>query len=128
MLVLIWTWRVGATEITFKFIEQGLVTEEMINKSVERILKIKYRLGLFEDPYRYSSIQRETDGVYNEGNLAVSEDMARESIVLLKNENDILPIKAQNKKIAVIGPFANDKDVPLGTWRARQRITLQFHY
>jgi len=99
--------------------EQGLVTEEMINKSVERILKIKYRLGLFEDPYRYSSIQRETVGVYNEGNLAVSEDMARESIVLLKNENDILPIKTQNKKIAVIGPFANDKDVPLGTWRAR---------
>ncbi|TLX70591.1 beta-glucosidase BglX [Labilibacter sediminis] len=100
-------------------IAEGVISEEALNKSVERILKIKYRLGLFEDPYRYSSIQREKDEIYKEENLEVSEQMARESIVLLKNDESILPLKAEDKKIAVIGPLANDKDVPLGSWRAR---------
>jgi beta-glucosidase len=80
-------------------------------------LKVKFELGLFEDPYKYCDESREVATVgkqeFQEGVL----DMARKSIVLLKNDKALLPLKKSGQKIAVIGALANDKTSPLGSWR-----------
>ena len=97
-------------------VKEGKVQEEIIDDAVKRVLKIKYDLGLFDDPYRYSVVAREKENILNEEHLELARDIARKSIVLLKNEKDLLPLKTKN--IAVIGPLAKDKDTPLGNWRA----------
>ena len=99
-------------------VEEGKVKEQMINDAVRRILRIKFRLGLFDDPYKYCDEEREKNNILSDENLAAARDVARKSIVLLKNENNMLPLKKEGKSIAVIGPLANDKDSPLGNWRA----------
>jgi len=90
-----------------------------IDDAVRRVLRIKFRLGLFEDPYKYCNNEREKTAIYTSENLDFARDVARKSIVLLKNENKVLPLKKQVKSIAVIGPLANDKDSPIGNWRAQ---------
>lgn len=100
-------------------IEDGSIDEKLLDDAVRRILKVKFQLGLFEDPYRYSDNEREKAEVLSKANLASAREVARKSFVLLKNENDILPLSKETKSIAVIGQLANDKDVPLGSWRAR---------
>ena len=75
-------------------VEEGKVKESDIDDAVRRILRVKYELGLFDDPYRYCDEQREKEVI---GNPAFQEDvldMARKSIVLLKNENNLLPLKS----------------------------------
>src|SRR5690606_26368827 len=69
-----------------ELVKKGEVEEEQINKAVRRILEMKYKLGLFEDPYRYSNVEREKEMVMTEEHLAAARDVARKSIVLLKNE------------------------------------------
>ncbi len=101
-----------------KLVKEGKVDEKLIDDAARRILKIKYDLGLFDDPYRYSDETREKNEIYTKENLEASRDVARKSIVLLKNDKDILPLKKDVKSIAVIGPLANDKDTPIGSWRA----------
>jgi len=98
-------------------VEAGHVKESVINDAVSRVLRIKYRLGLFDDPYRYSNVEREKATLLHKDNIETSRDIARKSIVLLKNERNLLPLK-NPKNIAVIGPLAKDKDSPLGNWRA----------
>jgi len=103
-------------------VDTGAVEESLIDDAVRRVLRLKYKLGLFEDPYRYCDEQRERELVYSEEHRAVARDVARKSIVLLKNEQQVLPLSKELESIAVIGPLAADKDVPLGSWRA-QAIT-----
>jgi beta-glucosidase len=104
-------------ENLFTAVEAGHVKEETLNDAVRRVLRIKFRLGLFEDPYRYSNQQRELKTLLHKDHLAASRDVARKSIVLLKNEAELLPLQNPTN-IAVIGPLAKDKDSPLGNWRA----------
>lgn len=98
-------------------LKEGEVTMAQINDAVRRILTVKFELGLFEDPYKYCDVEREQSVIgskeMNEGVL----DMARKSMVLLKNDKGILPLKKQAQKIALIGPLAADKNSPLGNWR-----------
>ncbi|APS40709.1 beta-glucosidase BglX [Salegentibacter sp. T436] len=99
-------------------VEEGEVSEDYINDAVKRVLRVKFKLGLFDDPYLYSNANL-LDQISFEEHKAVARDVAKKSIVLLKNEKDLLPIKEFVKKIAVIGPLADDKDTPIGNWRAQ---------
>ena len=99
-------------------VEEGKVSEEKVTEAARRILVLKYRLGLFDDPYRYSDEQREKETFYKEEYLKEAKEMAIKSFVLLKNENQVLPL-SKNKKIALIGPLAKDDSHILGTWIAR---------
>ena len=98
-------------------VKEGKVSEDKIDDSVRRILKVKFLLGLFDDPYKYcdEAREKETTGKqeFQDGVL----DMAKKSIVLLKNDNNLLPLKKSGQKIAIIGALANDKTSPLGSWR-----------
>jgi len=102
-----------------ELVEEKIVDEKLIDDAVKRILKIKYKLGLFEDPYKYSNKERETKLIYNKENRDASRTVAKRSMVLLKNEKQLLPLSKQIKSIAVIGPLAANKDIPLGSWRAK---------
>jgi len=92
------------------------VTEESINNAVRRVLVAKYRLGLFEDPYRYCDKKREAEEIMTPGFRAFAREFAAKSCVLLKNENKTLPIPATVKTIALIGPLADSKEDMLGSW------------
>ncbi len=98
-------------------VENGDVKMEYIDDAVRRILRVKFELGLFDDPYRYCDEQREKELLNHPDHHAAVLDMARKSIVLLKNEGNLLPLSKDQNKIAVIGALANDKNSPLGSWR-----------
>ncbi len=98
-------------------VRAGEVDERIIDDAVRRILRVKFELGLFDDPYRYLDEKREKELVGNPAHHDAVLDMAKKSIVLLKNENNLLPLKKEGQKIALIGPLANDKNSPLGSWR-----------
>ncbi|AVR44630.1 beta-glucosidase BglX [Christiangramia fulva] len=100
-----------------KLVEEGKIDEKIIDDAVRRILRVKFKMGLFEDPYRYSNKNLKSQVNYEE-HRKTARDIARKSIVLLKNEGNLLPLK-QNQKIAIIGPLADDKDTPIGNWRAQ---------
>ena len=100
-------------------VKSGEVAETVVDNAVRRVLALKYRLGLFEDPYRYASASREQSDLGRAEHIVAARDAARKSIVLLKNDNDILPLATSGQRIAVIGPLADDKDNPLGNWRAK---------
>ncbi len=102
-----------------ELVESGTLSETIIDDAVERILRVKFQLGLFDDPYKYCDTTREKAELLKAENLAASRDIARKSIVLLKNKDNLLPLKKSGQSIAVIGPLANDKDSPLGSWRAQ---------
>jgi beta-glucosidase len=102
-----------------ELVSEGKIEEALVNDAVRRVLRIKYRLGLFDDPYKYCNEANEKDMMYTAEHRAAARKVARESMVLLKNENHILPLSTNAKSIAVIGPLANDKDSPLGNWRAK---------
>ncbi|MGE5795282.1 MAG: glycoside hydrolase family 3 N-terminal domain-containing protein, partial [Ignavibacteria bacterium] len=96
-------------------VEEGLISEETINKSAERILRIKFRFGLFEHPYVDSIFFAKNIPSKEERDLAALQ-LSRESIVLLKNEENLLPLKKELNSIAVIGPLADNQEDPLGPW------------
>jgi beta-glucosidase len=98
-------------------VEEGKVRMVVIDEAVRRILSVKFELGLFDDPYRYCDAAREKELLYHPDHAKAALDMAKKSIVLLKNENGLLPLQKSQKKIAVIGALANDKTSPLGSWR-----------
>jgi beta-glucosidase len=100
-------------------VQSGAVSERLVDDAVRRILRIKFQLGLFDDPYRYCDADRERRVVLSQEHLDAARDVARRSIVLLKNEGDLLPLDKTRGSIAVIGALAADKDTPLGSWRAR---------
>ncbi|WP_394876462.1 beta-glucosidase BglX [Gaetbulibacter sp. M240] len=98
-------------------VKSGKVSEALIDDAVSRILKVKYELGLFDDPYRYCDEEREKTVTGSQEIQDAVLDMAKKSIVLLKNENELLPLKKKGQTIAVIGALADDKTSPLGNWR-----------
>lgn len=102
-----------------QLVSENEIKEELLNDAVRRILRVKYALGLFDDPYKYSDEKREREMLLAPEHLEAARDIARKSIVLLKNQQAILPISKNIKSIAVIGPLADDKDSPLGNWRAQ---------
>jgi beta-glucosidase len=102
-----------------KLVKDGKVSEALIDDAVKRILRLKFKLGLFDDPYKYCNEERESNELLSEENLKVAREVAKRSIVLLKNEGNTLPLAKSVKSIAVIGSLAGDKDVPLGSWRAQ---------
>ncbi|MDA9056980.1 beta-glucosidase BglX [Flavobacteriaceae bacterium] len=98
-------------------VREGKVKEAYINDAAKRILRVKFELGLFEDPYKYCDAQREKEVIGQQAFHDACLDMAKKSIVLLKNENQLLPLKKQGQKIALIGALSTDKTSPLGNWR-----------
>jgi len=94
------------------------VSEETINSAVKRILVAKYKLGLFDDPYKYCNKKREEEEIMRHEYLDFARDFAAKSCVLLKNSNNTLPINSGSKTIAVIGPLADSKSDMLGFWSA----------
>ncbi len=98
-------------------VESGEVDEALIDDAVRRILRVKFLLGLFEDPYRYSDSERESRLVSADEHHELARVAARKSIVLLKNDGPLLPLAKKSGTLAVIGPLAADKDSPLGSWR-----------
>jgi beta-glucosidase len=100
-----------------QLVKDGVVDESIIDEAAGRILKVKFELGLFEDPYRYCDDKREKEVIGQKSHQDGVLDMAKKSIVLLKNEKNLLPLKKNGQKIALIGPLANDKNSPLGSWR-----------
>jgi len=98
-------------------VKSGSVKESLVDDAVRRILRVKFELGLFEDPYRYCDEKREKERLYHQDHLDGVLEMATKSIVLLKNENNLLPLAKDQKNIVVIGDLADDKNSPLGSWR-----------
>ncbi len=100
-----------------QLVKEGKIDEDLINQAAKRILRVKFKLGLFEDPYKYCNEEREKNDVYTKEHREIARDIARKSIVLLKNDNGILPLKKEIKSVAIIGSLADDKDTPIGSWR-----------
>ena len=98
--------------------DEGKVDEDLIDESVKRILRVKFMLGLFDDPYRYCQKEREQKNIMTDEVRIAALEVAKRSMVLLKNEKNILPLKKTYKRIGVIGPLANSKTHPLGGWSA----------
>lgn len=98
-----------------KSLEEGKITIEEIDFAVKRILDAKFKLGLFKDPYKYCDVNRAATEVYTAENRAYARKVGAESTVLLKNENNVLPLK-KSGTIALIGPLASNAVNMGGTW------------
>ena len=107
----------------------GEVPEAMLDDSVRRVLNIKNTVGLFDDPYRSLDAERETADVTRDEHAALAREAARRSIVMLKNDGDVLPLKKSGQRIALIGPFASDRLNLEGCWTlfgdAARHVTLE---
>ncbi|HEX7049211.1 MAG TPA: glycoside hydrolase family 3 N-terminal domain-containing protein [Longimicrobiales bacterium] len=102
-------------------VRAGRVPEAVVDEAVRRVLRLKYRLGLFEDPYRYGDPARERALTLTPEHRAAARQLARESIVLLKNDADLLPLSKDLDTLAVIGPLADDGRSAIGSWAAAGR-------
>ncbi|HQW92456.1 MAG TPA: glycoside hydrolase family 3 C-terminal domain-containing protein, partial [Ferruginibacter sp.] len=106
-----------------EMVETGKVDIKTVDDAVKRILRVKFKLGLFDDPYKYCDAAREKELIYNPAHAVAALDVAKKSIVLLKNTpvkingRPLLPLNKKQQKIAVIGALADDKNSPLGSWR-----------
>ena len=100
-------------------VKSGKVDINLIDDPVRRILRVKYELGLFDDPYKYCNNERSIQELGSYQNMQVALEAAKKSIVLLKNNNQLLPLNKEGEKIALIGPLADDKNSPLGNWRSQ---------
>jgi beta-glucosidase len=98
-----------------KSLDEGKITIEDIDTACKRVLEAKYKLGLFDDPYRYMNEERAKSDVMTPENLKTALEVATRSIVLLKNDNHILPLK-KSGTIAVIGPLGNSEKDVKGSW------------
>ncbi len=98
-----------------KSVDEGKITHSEIDLAARRILEAKYRLGLFADPYKYCNTERARTEVYSAVNRAIARNVSSQSMVLLKNNNQLLPLAAKGK-IAVIGPLADNPENMPGTW------------
>ena len=98
-----------------KSLQEGKVTLEAINTACRRILEAKYKLGLFDDPYRYLDAKRAKRDIYTNEHRAEARRIATESFVLLENSDNLLPLKKQGT-IALVGPLANTRANMPGTW------------
>jgi beta-glucosidase len=97
-----------------KSLKEGKVTQAQIDVACRRVLEAKYKLGLFDDPYKYCNEQRAKTEIFTPANRKIAREIAAESFVLLKN-NDVLPLK-KTGTIALVGPLANNALNMSGTW------------
>ena len=100
-------------------VREGKLDMQAIDTSVERILRAKYALGLFDDPYRFLDVKRERREIRSEAVTNLARKVAASSMVLLKNDHATLPLSKQTKRIALIGPLANNRSEVMGSWKAR---------
>jgi len=98
-----------------KSLDEGKITVKDIDLACRRVLEAKYKLGLFSDPYRYMNAERAKTDLMTPENLKAAREIATRSMVLLKNDKQILPLK-KSGTIAVIGPLGNSKKDMIGTW------------
>lgn len=98
-----------------KSYDEGKVSLAVIDNACKRVLDVKYDLGLFEDPYRYSDLKHEKETIYRKDFLDASLEVAKKSLVLLKNQNNILPLN-KDQKIAFVGPLVSDEYHIIGSW------------
>jgi len=106
-------------ELLPKLVREGKVSEELVDNAVRNVLRLKQRAGLLDDPYRYFDDKREQDEILSKRNLKETKDIALKSMVLLKNDENILPINNTIKEIAIIGPFAKSQIDLLGWWSCK---------
>ncbi|MBQ0943317.1 glycoside hydrolase family 3 C-terminal domain-containing protein [Ideonella sp. 4Y16] len=97
-------------------VREGAVPMAVLDRSVRRVLRVKQALGLFERPYRSLDPTRERSALRRPQTVALAREAARRSVVLLKNEGRLLPLPAQGQRIALIGPFAQDRVHLMGPW------------
>jgi beta-glucosidase len=102
-------------------VRAGRLPMAVIDSAVRRVLRVKYERGLFEDPYRYSNAERERALTFTPASVAQAREMARRSIVLLKNDGGVLPLRKDLASVAIIGPLADDATSALGGWAAAGR-------
>jgi len=103
-----------------ELVEEGSISESQIDVAVARILEMKFLLGLFDDPFRYCDAEREKEVMMNPRFIKLAHEAAQASIVLLKNDNHILPLKKdQAKRVALIGPFVDERNSLNGEWAIR---------
>ncbi|MEN9840059.1 MAG: hypothetical protein RL177_1538 [Bacteroidota bacterium] len=101
-----------------ELVKQGRVKESDIDTAVRRVLRVKFMLGLFDDPYRYSDPEREKAEVMKPEHIQAAREMAHKSMVLLKNENNTLPLSKSVRTIAVVGPLSEARRELIGSWSA----------
>ncbi|RKP56245.1 beta-glucosidase [Cohnella endophytica] len=108
-------------------IEEGQLSEALLDAAVRRILAYKFKCGLMDDPFRYIRPEKEIEYHFNSAHLLASRELARKSIVLLKNDG-VLPLAKKGGKVAVVGPFGDTKDL-LGPWQfsrhGHETVTLR---
>lgn len=114
-----------------ELVKEGKVDIQLVDDAVRRILTKKYELGLFDDPYRFINEKREKEQANNLEHRKFAREIGSKSIVLLKNENQLLPLSPTTKKVAIIGPFAKATVENHGFWSIAfpddsQRIVTQF--
>lgn len=96
-------------------LEKGIVSMSDIDTACRRVLEAKYKLGLFDDPYRFCDSKREKNELYTAANRSVARDLAAETFVLLKNQDNLLPLKKQGT-VALVGPLADTRNNLPGSW------------
>src|SRR5256714_2947592 len=105
-------------------VKSGKLPESVVDEAVRRVLRVKIKAGLFEHPY--ADPAREKTDILTAESLQTERKMAQESMVLLQNNNDVLPLKKE-QTVAVIGPLADDKASQLGSWagngQAKDEVT-----
>lgn len=102
-----------------KLVDEGLVKTETIDDACERILRVKYSLGLFDDPYKFFDVKREAETLLNPEHVAAAREIACKSMVLLRNEGNLLPLSKDIASIALVGPLADNQHEIIGSWRCR---------
>ncbi|CAF3583271.1 unnamed protein product [Rotaria sordida] len=112
-----------------KSFNEKKITEHTINQACRRILEAKYKLGLFDDPYRYCDESRIETDIFTYENRLAAKDLARRSFVLLKTDRKTLPLARTNLNLALVGPLADDHRNLIGSWSAagdwRQTISVR---
>jgi len=114
-----------------KLVQEGKVDPKLIDDAARRILVKKFEMGLFDDPYRFSSEKRQKEQLNNQEHRKFGREFGSKSIVLLKNEKNILPLSKSTKTVALIGPFGKETVANHGFWSVAfkdddQRIVTQF--
>jgi len=99
-----------------QLVKEKKVSIALIDDAVKRILHKKFELGLFDDPYRFCNLERQNQALNNPEHTKIAKDMAKKSIVLLKNEMNVLPLAKETKTIAFIGPMVKPKRINHGFW------------
>lgn len=102
-----------------ELVKEGKITMKQVDDAVGRILYYKFKLGLFDDPFAYCNEEREKATLFNAANRKQALEAAKRSVVLLKNENKVLPLKKDGRKLALIGSYATDKAHMFDFWKGQ---------